>query len=245
MREQYAEFDAELRKDKFLNRHYECLPFIGEKYKDSRLLLIGESHYVPKEKCEVQCVDRKDFYDVAFDELEEGEYKNWINTRFVFERRVYGKEELKGFFINPAAEIAKVLNHTDIVSIDQKIEAMHQYAFMNYFKRPAYEKGKTIKELTDTDNQYAYEISKHIIDVLKPKLIVFISKKAYRAFCELDQGDKPGANHAVQVVSHPSCSWWNRKRTDGGCGREDFHNYIKDFYSKQTVSSTNHSIRKG
>ena len=50
MREQYSKFDCELLKNDFLKRHHECLPFIGEDYDNCRLLLIGESHYVPDDE---------------------------------------------------------------------------------------------------------------------------------------------------------------------------------------------------
>lgn len=228
MRLQYKKFDIELLKNEYIKRHYECLPFIGEEYEDSRLLLIGESHYVPKNA--VPYVDIDDFYELSYDDLEEGEYKSWINTRKVFERRVYDKCEFKGFFSNPATEIAKIINHTENPSKDQKISAMHQYAFFNYFKRPSFKAGKTIDNLTEKDNKFAYNISKDIIEVLKPELIIFISKKAYYAFCDSDQNNENELKlrYTIKKVSHPSSSWWNRKRNDGGCGGQDFYDYVSE-----------------
>jgi len=224
MRLQYKNFDIELLKNDFIKRHYECLPFIGEKYEDSRLLLIGESHYVPKD--EVHCVDIDDFYDVSFDDLAEGKYKNWINTRKVFESRVYDKCDFKGFFSNPATEIAKIINHIENLSQNQRISAMHQYAFMNYFKRPSYDTGKTIDKLTEIDYMYAYDISSCIIEALKPTLIIFLSKKAYCAFCNSDQNGRLKSKYTVKYVSHPSSCWWNRKRKDGRCAKQDFYDYV-------------------
>ena len=227
MCEQYKSFDAYLLKNDFLKRHYECLPFIGEKYESSRLLLIGESHYVPKKEEEVRCVNRKDFYDVSFDDLGEGDYKGWINTRSVFEYRVYDKGKFETFFSNTATEIAKVVYHTDSVTIDQKINAIHQYAFMNYFKRPSYESGKTIEKLTENDYKIAYDISAYIIEVLKPRLIIFISKKAYSTFCNSDVSNL-NSKYKVRSVSHPSSCWWSRKRKDGRCAKEDFFGYVAE-----------------
>ena len=59
MYQQYQAFDGQLLANDFIKRHYECLPFIGEKYESSRLLLVGESHYVPGDG--LHCVDREDF----------------------------------------------------------------------------------------------------------------------------------------------------------------------------------------
>lgn len=224
MREQYNEYDQELLKNDFIKRHYECMPFIGEKYDNSRLLLIGESHYVPDSA--VPAVDREDYYDISFDDLEEGDYKSWINTRSVFESRVYDRCDFKKFFSNTATEIAKVINRTDDLSLNQRIEAMHQYAFMNYFKRPSYDKGKTIRGLTEEDYRLAYDISCYIIEVLNPKLIIFLSMKAYDAFNYLDQDSRISSKYIIKTVSHPSCPWWNRKRRDGRCAKDDFYDYI-------------------
>ncbi len=229
MREQYKQFDEEFLKNDFLKRHEECLPFIGEKYEESRLLLVGESHYVPKQ--DVQKVNRDDFYDISFKDLTEGTYKGWIDTRKVFEYRAYDKKEFDPFFSNTATEIAKAIHETNNLSRNQKIDAMHQYAFMNYFKRPAYDQGKTIRELTELDYKYAYDISSYVMEILDPKLIVFLSKKAYWAFCDADN-KRLCSKYSIKCVSHPSCVWWNRKRSDGKCAREEFYEYVADLFKQ-------------
>lgn len=184
-RENIFKFDDELRKNSFLDRHYECLPYVGEKYETTRLLLIGESHYIPEGAR--QYVDRDDYYNVTFDELEEWDNKDWdyrdsIYTRKVFNYRVYNKEKFETFFANIATEIAKIIYHVDNPSIEQKREAMHHYAFMNYYKRPSYEAGKSIEGLTAEDTKYAYDISSYNIEVLNPRLIIFLSKKHIMPF---------------------------------------------------------------
>ncbi len=225
MREQYRAYDEELLKNDFLHRHTECLPFIGEKYKEIRLLLIGESHYVPKR--DICFVNREDYYDCGYDDLDKGDYKTWINTRAVFEYRVYERRDFKNFFSNPATEIARVINHTDNLTKDQRIEAMHNYAFFNYFKRPSYDKGKSIKGLSDIDYNFAYDVSCFMIKILDPQLIVFLSKKAYKAFCESDRDKNLGSHYSIRSVSHPSSAWWNRVRNDGACARDEFYEYVK------------------
>lgn len=140
-------------------------PFIGEEYEKTRLLLIGESHYVPEK--DVHCVDRDDFYEVSFDDLEDGEYKGWICTRQVFDYRVYERRDFKNFFSRTATEIARAAYHKDELSLEERVMAMHKYAFMNYFKRPSYDAGGTIMGLSDDDYRYAYDVSKVIIELLQ------------------------------------------------------------------------------
>ena len=217
-------YDNRLLKNEFLKRHNECLPFIGEKYDDSRLLLVGESHYVEKE--DVGYVDRQDYYEISYDDLPKGKYKGYINTRDVFKYRASNKKYFESFFSNIATEIAIIINHTSKVSLDQKRKAMQQFAFINYYKRPSYERGKTIRELTTQDNMIAYDISCYIMDVLDPNLIVFVSKKAYDSFLNSDRNKQMRSKYRIESVSHPSCAWWNRKRNDGKCAREDFYNYV-------------------
>ena len=231
MHNQYEEFDVEFKKNDFIERHYECLPFIGENYKNSRLLLVGESHYVSEYA--IGYVNRKDFYDISFDDLHgdisDEEYKKDINTRYVFESRINRTRSFKGFFSGPATEIASIIYPDVVLSLEQKISAMHQYAFMNYFKRPSYDAGKTITGLTESDYNYAYKISCYIIDILKPKLIIFLSKKAYKAFCDSDQGHGFASKYDIKYVSHPSSCWWNRirEKSDNRCAKQDFHDYVE------------------
>ncbi|MBR3468532.1 MAG: hypothetical protein IKH28_02430 [Lachnospiraceae bacterium] len=229
MRELYEKYDEMLKKNGFLKRHTECLPFIGDEYEKGRLLLIGESHYL--EKKYVPCVDREDFYEVSFADLPDGDYKGWIDTRAVWEYRVYEKAKFENFFANTATEIAKVVYQTENPSRDQRIEAMNYYAFMNYYKRPSFEEGKTINGLTEKDNQYAYDVSSYIMDVLEPKMVIFLSKKAYYAFCESDVGERLHSKYDIKCVSHPSSVWWNRRRSDGKCAREEFREYVNSLFN--------------
>ena len=229
MREQYKMFDDELLKNDFLNKHKECLPFIGEHYEQTRLLLIAESHYIRKDA--MPYVKRDDFYDISFDALADGEYKGWINTRSVFEGRAYNNASFDLFFSNIATEIARVINQSNDLSMEQKRAAMQQYAFFNYFKRPSYKEGKTIEDLSEKDKEYAYNVSCHIINVLEPKLIIFLSKKAYDEFCYSNHKATQPLNYTVKSVSHPSCPWWNRKRKDGKCGRDDYFEYVSAFFN--------------
>lgn len=115
----------------------------------------------------MHCVDRDDFYEVSFDDLEDGEYKGWICTRQVFDYRVYERRDFKIFFSRTATEIARAAYHKDELSLEERVMAMHKYAFMNYFKRPSYDAGETIMGLSDDDYRYAYDVSKVIIELLQ------------------------------------------------------------------------------
>ena len=40
------DYDDELKKIEHYKKHNEMLPYIGKHYKQARILLVGESHYV-------------------------------------------------------------------------------------------------------------------------------------------------------------------------------------------------------
>ena len=74
---------------------------VANKYKISKLLakILISRNVVEDEKIAVFLQPkRNDFYEIALNDLEDGDYKFWINTRRVFESRVYGKENFKAFF---------------------------------------------------------------------------------------------------------------------------------------------------
>ena len=67
-----------------------------------------------------------------------------------------------------------------------------------------------------------------VIDVIKPKLTIFVSSLAYDIF----HGSNAKHNNDINIVRvcHPGCPWWYRKRkSDGKCGKDDFEDYLKEF----------------
>ena len=67
-----------------------------------------------------------------------------------------------------------------------------------------------------------------VIDVIKPKVTIFVSSLAYDTF----HGSNARHNNDINIVRvcHPGCPWWYRKRkSDGKCGKDDFEGYLKEF----------------
>lgn len=228
-------YDEELKKNDFLKRHDECLPYIGEKYDVYKLLIIGESHYIGSDEDGIlsSIIKNQDYYKKPIKEINNGKFKEkeyikWIDTRTVFTYRKDDKVDA-GFFFNIASEIAKVIYDNPKINIlnqDKLKDAFKCFAFINYFKRPSLKKGKEIEDITNEDKKYAFDITKYIIDVIKPKYIAFVSKKSYHLFKE--EFKKDINNLVIKAFSHPSCAWWNRKNNNGESARKEFAKFLKE-----------------
>ena len=229
----YDKYDDKLMENDFLKRHYECLPYIGEKYEKYRLLIIGESHYAENDKNGneyLSSIDNKTYYEKKFEEINVGgfkekEYEKWINTRIVLNHRKDDKVN-SGFFTNITSEIAKVIfNNININYYNQNElkKTLDYFAFFNYFKRPSFSQGKEINS-TKEDEDFAFNISKYIIDVIKPKYIAFISKRSYNLFMDRYKNDI--SNLEIEGFQHPSCPWWNIKMKSGKNAKEKFREFM-------------------
>ena len=115
--------------------------------------------------------------------------------------------------------MGKVLDEYGI----EHVEGLGEAAFYNYFLRPAY--GRHF-EPQPIDKEVAGEALSGIIHVIKPELIVFLSKKACLAFddyCQKKNLSFEGV-HIEQLV-HPSSPWWNSY----GCAAK-FENLLKEYW---------------
>lgn len=209
--------------------HTELLPYIGQEYEETKILLIAESHYV--EKATQDQFENTNWYHSPLPQAPMSDDKNnpfhiqgndgaegWFDTRQVLVRYM-NNDRGKGHtvFSNPT----KVLNELGI-GIEDGDKAFDRFAFMNFFQRPALEKGKSIND-SPIDRKAAKEILSKVIDILQPKAVIFLSKKAYNAF-----GEKVYNGIPIYKVCHPTCPWWNRKCKDGKCAKEHFKDILKD-----------------
>lgn len=198
-------FDSQFQSIPFYQSHWYMLPFVGDNYespKHKKLLLIGESHYMPEGATLHHDVDR--WYDEVPNLSHEEE--RWCDTR--------GTREWKSgqFGKNIDSAIRRIFQ----VESDNAFQEMASY---NYFLRPADSK-KSFKDIcTERDCMEAVRMFGILLDILKPDLIVFVSKFAFdyaewidfpKVFnCRL--WDYTAKNNMDYIFTeHPSSSWWNR-----------------------------------
>lgn len=196
------EFDEELKKDQHFQIHYEMLPFIGSSFKESRILIISESHYVPLNKSIP--TDEEWYFPKDIKELLTDIQCNTF-TREIIEKIFSGKKPHR-IFINLRNALKKSEHSFGIEHI----------GWYNFFQKPAFNKASI--NPTKLDYEVAHRVFEHLLFTLEPKLIIFTSVKSFdsiRSFLNWDR-EKQGYfyksyNSKIDFVAHPNSAWWYRK----------------------------------
>lgn len=224
-----TEYDEALKNGWIYQYHPELLPYIGKQYNKYRILCVGESHYLSKQT-ENFSYDLEEWY---FNNLTEQIYdeNNPLHTnfssfftRYVLFKHIVGKERGAGYsmFYRPAKACC------DVIGCDED-KVWEYFAFMNYYQRPACVRGKTINDDKRDDTLLKLNLD-YICSIIRPHKIIFLSKKAYKDWIETELRSDTVAPYeaASYPVSHPTSHWWERKRKDGGCAKNDFVRVIKE-----------------
>lgn len=192
-------FNPELLKIEHFKHHPQMIPFVGKNYKDTRLLIIAESHYLPES-------DRERF-DTWYDYGKNPIPETWNdkNNGLVYlkkqvdsfnsenyENKEYPKENWYCWvdYTWTAKIIAAVKWNRGGHNIYWRLcdilksERLMNCAFMNFFQRPAKESGKSIQHDKD-DIKAAGDTLKAVCEILKPAKIFFVSSRAYKAFWDI------------------------------------------------------------
>lgn len=212
-------YDKLLASIPFYQSHWYMLPFIGDNYESSKhkkLLLIGESHYMPKGSTVHHDVNR--WYD-GIPNLSKDE-ERWCDTRGAR----YYKSGQFGKNIDRAIREAFPIEGEN---------AFMEIASYNYFLRPADDRQSFESISTERDCEEAVRNFYAILEILKPNAIVFTSKFAFN---HAEWIDSPKyfncglwdytAKFNIDYIftEHPSCSWWNRViRMKTGSSNDYFH----------------------
>ena len=199
------------------NSHYKkypvMKPWVGTNYvsdKHKKLLVLGESHYLPKGS--IKSCDVDAWYSGSVDSLE-AEEKGWIFTAEIIGKHMQENfpNSAHGIFRNTAKAV-----NTVGYQYANPSEAMNDIAFMNFFQRPAEKTGDSIN-VGKKDVEVAICVLKDVIEILAPDIIVFVSCKA----AWYGKSIVESLNIPVAVTPHPTCRWWNKQtKKYGGYGRD-------------------------
>lgn len=213
-----TDYDTALKEIAHYRIHPEMLPYIGEHYKETKLMLVGESHYIEAADLDAE---HHQYFNNEW-------YKNPVPDNFfdrgAFETRgvirrflTLRRRRSYSMFRNPANALIENWGLNGMVCDS---EAFSSVCFMNYFQKPASEAGKTICYTKD-DNDVAAKTLKDVIEVLLPNRIIFLSKKAYNAF---EQSCKTMHEKIyIDYVDHPTSPYWYMEN-----GKEKFKRLIED-----------------
>lgn len=162
------QFDVQLNEIVHYQR-FPCMkPYIGRLYGNGggkKILLIGESHYLPASS--TISADAKKWYSLDYRDLSDKEI-GWINTR----------EILSGNWAPDGHQIFRELNlRMSQFFNNQGARAMTNVAFMNAFQRPSPNTKDSIKYTCKSiDIEVASRTIKEVIKIIKPEVVLFVSK---------------------------------------------------------------------
>jgi len=228
-------YDERLKEIKHYQLHPEMLPFVGRHYPRTRILMLGESHYLSKEETE-ETKQMKGWYEKptqCFSIKHTGNF----NTRGVVNNYLIGwRSKAHTMFSNPANALIESWDLADV----NNSEAFTAFAFFNYFQRPSAHFGKTI-ELDKTDKEESAKMLDLVMEILDPCKVIFLSKKAYDSYIEYKISvDRASVDRVlIDYVVHPTCAHWYKPD-----GREKLKNIFSelehrcDFKSNKALERT-------
>ncbi len=148
--------------------------------------------------------------------------KEWFNTRFVLQNFLMRRRsKAHSMLSNPAKAMINGLKLKNQNITDS--EAFSACAFMNYYQRPTIDTNNTINN-TQSDNDYAFHVFMEVCSIIQPKLVLFLSKKAFGSFEEYrTDNDDVFVDSIITSFPHPTCSHWNDED-----GKQKFEAIIKD-----------------
>ncbi len=209
--------DSELSIIDHYRLYPSLLPWVGQHYETQqvRLLVVGESHYLKKQS-------RYHHNDeVWYAGLDTSIYndRHWFFTRNIINNGLQSdwKEKSKIIYKN----IEKALLTSEFCD-DIEISPFDQIAYMNYFQRPAQVTGKSLIH-TPLDRERSAEVFLSVVRALKPDVVIFCSKLAWRAMRSSDAANAMSTTRFA-VTPHPATRWWHTKmkKHNGKSGKELF-----------------------
>lgn len=237
-------YDSELEQIPFYKFHPELLPFVGSRFNEYSILIVGESHYIDQTFESIR-YDNSYFlnhwWDGTHDKIKSEPFAGWYNTRGVIENYLKGNRS-KGhlIFTNLVKAFSECVLDQKIDSINtENSQAFQYFAFMNFFQMPSIIRGEkywyslwssdqsTAVELWNVCKEHSAKALDAVIDILNPRVVIFSSTSAFGAYNESDH------NHLhdslIEYVPHAGCSWWNRKSKKRGnrSGKELFIDILK------------------
>ena len=202
-------FNSKLLEIEHFKHYPQMIPFVGKNYKETGLLVIAESHYLPpdNEAHKQQCVYEQAGKDHNPPPTAEDLFNNWYKNPNPIPKIWNGatlKDNVDSFNSGNYAPKENAWCWVDwtwtakiVAAVDWnrrghniywrlfevlKSERLMNCAFMNFFQRPAQESGKSIQYNPTTDIEVAGATLQAVCEILKPTKIFFVSSRAYNAF---------------------------------------------------------------
>lgn len=208
----------------------QMLPWVGCNYdsgKYKKLLLIGESHYLPEDADE-ELLDPNTWYNENHsDYYSKGELiEQYTNTRTIINGGKWSSRA-HGIYRDPERIVKELISKDSETYKSERTNSFQFVAYYNYFLRPA-RKGLSIKQsMEQVDEKIANDAFMELVHILQPDYVYFLSKFAYETH---KKNNKNKYSFKTTYSPHPSCAWWNRKHINYHemllTGKEKFKEFL-------------------
>ena len=225
-----TDFDTALKGISHYQSFPAMLPFVGKDYispKHSKLLILGESFYFPKDSTWHR--DPSRWYSANQKSLNEGEV-TYFNCRGLLEGPWHPRTGHAMYL-----EIKRCLDKFVLPSPDRSISHI---AYTNTFMRPANVPGQSFEHYCkEQDITASVDVLTKVITALSPDLVIFASVYAWGAVGRRLAKHFPETK--FDFVCHPTTGGlhWNRKTCPNG--REKFVSLLNKWADKAGIKSTN------
>lgn len=221
----FRSIESEIVPEGIFNRFSRMMPMVGADYEKqpAKILLVLESYYF----------DNKD--------LENGSVftnaENWYKTKCATlipkssEKHVNMRED---WICNPTEGPYPNIYRSLCALRGGDFESQcRSIAIYNYFLRPAFNNNGSKgfgdkKYCTEDDRTVAFEAFCGVVGILKPDIVVFLSKFSFITF---QKHNKSFKDVVIENVSHPSSPWWNKN--GGVYGRQKFESLLREHWVKK------------
>ena len=205
------DYDRNFAEIGHYRKYPQMRPFVGSNFgqKIQKILLIGESHYLPKENN--QHLNAMNWYSGDSSALDH-KARGWINTRVILNKPANHKWP-KGHTI-----YRNIIAGLREAGVPETSNMFSRVAYMNAFQRPA--KCNLSLNVEQIDEEIAEQVIKDVLKIIAPQHIISVSKKASKIL-----GLRLNTKHFE--IPHPASAWWNRKSSNG-TGRQKFIATVKN-----------------
>jgi len=186
-------YDLELAKVKHYTNFPAMMPFVGSNYGDTcqkKIMLVGEINYLPH-NCTLSENPRQ-WYKSTQSNLKRKEIE-WLHCRNLVESR----SKSPGLMFYRKLEIKM----SELLGISNQIKTLSTIVYMNGFQRPSPQSATSIKKFCRSiDFEIGVKTIDQVIDIMKPDVVLFISKLAWEKLGE--RLGKEYVNKRVEFICH-------------------------------------------
>lgn len=184
----------------FFEKHPNLTPFVGERYEEQRILLIGDYHFTSDASKDEETYV-KDWYEGTHTNGDERSEEARISAYVKGEHHV-------ALYQDPLLCYYRALHRErKNPSAKEREEAFSQMAFYHYYLRPQMKKS----QISAQDKEVAAEVFMQIIDILEPQGVVVLSK---RAGADIEAVLQANGRNEINILylEHPNSKYWHRAK---------------------------------